>query len=379
MSDLQSGRFDNSVENTLHGEFYKIIEAEQSTKDTLSRVFQEIIYVIEQASLGDFSNRVEHNSEGSIKVLTEKLNASMVNLSDNFDDIVRVSQSMAAGDFTKKIERDCAYKMDEAKQSINQAVDDIGSLIRTVKLSSSDVQSIIEMVAVGTESLSDRTQEQASALEQTSAAMEQTNAQIVQNLSLTNEASKSTHAQVDFLTSANNAMESTKSSMSGIKESSVEIQQIVSLIDSIAFQTNLLALNAAVEAARAGEHGRGFAVVAGEVRALAQKSADAAKEIGSLIDETSVRVDQGVLDVDKVNLSLHRIDESTESLVGIIDSINTSSNEQAIGVSEVNKAISSIDSATQENSSLVEKNYASTEEMLKISKELSDSISKFKL
>ena len=174
-------------------------------------------------------------------------------------------------------------------------------------------------------------------------------------------------------------MENAIQAMEKISESSTKISDIIGLIDSIAFQTNLLALNAAVEAARAGEHGRGFAVVAGEVRTLAQKSADAAKDIRGLIEDTVKDVSEGSEHVKGSGESLNEIVESIGSINQIIDEIANSSQEQSEGISQVNKAITEIDSAVQQNAAMVEETAATAEELGHMSKRMYANVNKFNI
>jgi methyl-accepting chemotaxis protein len=173
-------------------------------------------------------------------------------------------------------------------------------------------------------------------------------------------------------------MQQTIEAMKSIQESSSKISEIVSIIDSIAFQTNLLALNAAVEAARAGEHGRGFAVVASEVRALAGKSADAAKDIKGLIEDSVQRIDAGTKLADKSGEMLSTISESVKEVTNMIEAISSASKEQTTGISQVHQAIAGIDRVTQENAALVEETTAASESLNHEASELRQNMSFFK-
>lgn len=379
LSDLKNGEFDNEHENHLSGQYYEIVESAKNTMHDLSTVFKEISSVMSQASRGDFERTVNASSKGEIQELVTMVNQSMTNISSAFNDIVNAANRLADGDFTQTIDSDYEYKMDEAKQSINKAVNDLRNIVRNVHEVSQVVRTNASSVAEGTESLNSRTQEQAASLEETSAAMEETSSQVEQNLELTSSAHSASKVQSERLEEANSTMVETQTSMTEIKAVSEEIKTITDSIDGIAFQTNLLALNAAVEAARAGEHGRGFAVVAGEVRALAQKSADAAKDIKDLIDKTSEAIDTGVIQVDKVGNSLKIVSEETQKVAQMIGAIQTSSNEQATGINQVNNSITSIDSVTQQNAALVEQTYATCEELVGSADNLSESVSKLKI
>lgn len=379
LGDLSKGELNNEHENHLSGEYYEILESAKNTMKDLALVFKDISDVVQVAARGNFDERIEIDSTGEFKVLIDAINESMINLSSSFDEIVNASQRMADGDFTQTIDKTYEYKIEEAKSAINTAMVDLSGVIRNVKEVAGQVRNSVQTVSEGTESLNNRTQEQAASLEQTSASMEETASQVEHNLNLAHNAVQASNEQTANLTDANEAMKQTQASMAGIKEASEQITNIISLIDSIAFQTNLLALNAAVEAARAGEHGRGFAVVAGEVRSLAGKSADAAKDIGGLISKTSEAIDGGVEKVEQVHKALDQINQGTAQVRETISQIEISSQEQAEGVKEVNRAITLIDSVTQENAALVERTYSTTEEMQEATGRLEDSVSKLKV
>jgi methyl-accepting chemotaxis protein len=231
---------------------------------------------------------------------------------------------------------------------------------------------------MGAMDLSTRVQEQAAALEQTSATMNQMAVAVQTNTANAKRVAELAH-QVQHQAGAGvDVMQQTIEAMQSIKESSSKISDIVTLIDGIAFQTNLLALNAAVEAARAGEHGRGFAVVAGEVRALAQKSADAAKDIKELINDSVGRIEAGTQLADRSGEMLSGITGSIEQVANMIEEIANASGEQATGIGQVNKAVAEIDKVTQENAALVEETTAAAESLSNESRSLKENMGFFK-
>jgi methyl-accepting chemotaxis protein len=218
-------------------------------------------------------------------------------------------------------------------------------------------------VSQGATDLSSRVQQQATALEETSATMTQMTSAVQANTANARKVADLTNSVQTQAKDGVQVMQQTIDAMQSIKASSGKINDIVTIIDGIAFQTNLLALNAAVEAARAGEHGRGFAVVASEVRALAGKSADAAKDIKTLITDSVMRIENGTHLADKSGEMLNGIAGSIAQVAGMIEEIANASNEQSIGIGQVHLAINDIDRMTQENAALVEATTAAAESL----------------
>lgn len=296
-----------------------------------------------------------------------------------------VMEAYAKGDLTAKMQNHLegkensmfAGEVELLTCSVSNMVENLSNIITEVLSSSNHVHRAASEVKDSSLNLSQRVQEQAAALEETSATMDQMNSSVQANKQSAHHAAEEARAVQSQAGDGEMVMQKTVDAINAIEESSHQIKDIVSLIDSIAFQTNLLALNAAVEAARAGEHGRGFAVVAGEVRALAQKSAGAAKEINELISNSTERVAQGVLLAQQSGDSLEKINSAIKGVVDMIDHIASSSDEQAIGINQVHQAITQIDSVTQQNAALVEQTSASAETMKGESTRLEENMSFF--
>ena len=294
------------------------------------------------------------------------------------DAAVGVAQKVAGGDLTTAIDvkpGDTGSIM-AAMQSMQQ---NLASVISNVRMNAEGVATASTQISMGNTDLSQRTEEQASALQQTAATMDQFGTTVstnADNARLANQLAASA-SQVAF--KGGEAVKQVVHTMKGIDESSKRIAEIIGVIDGIAFQTNILALNAAVEAARAGEQGRGFAVVASEVRSLAGRSADAAKEIKSLIGASVVQVEQGTLLVDEAGRTMEDVVLSIKRVSEVVGEISSASTEQNTGVSQIGQAVNQLDQTTQQNAALVEESAAAAQSLDQQARELVAAVSVFKL
>ncbi len=251
--------------------------------------------------------------------------------------------------------------------------------ISQVRGSADSVLTAARELSSGTGDLSARTEHQASALQQTAASMEELSSTVRQNADNARTANQLAMSASTVATQGGEVVAEVVETMKGINASSAKIADIISVIDGIAFQTNILALNAAVEAARAGEQGRGFAVVAGEVRTLAQRSAEAAKEIKSLIMASVERVEQGTLLVDKAGSTMTEVVAAIQRLSDLIAEVSAASNEQSQGVSQVGQAVAQMDQVTQQNAALVEESAAAANSLSTQAQQLQQAVAVFKL
>ncbi len=252
-------------------------------------------------------------------------------------------------------------------------------MVTKVSQATGQVNSAAAEIAQGSADLSQRTEEQASALEETASSMEELTATVKQSAEHAGQANQLASAARNQAEQGGQVVDRAITAMSAINQSSRKIADIIGVIDEIAFQTNLLALNAAVEAARAGEQGRGFAVVAGEVRKLAQRSADAAKEIKALITDSVAKVEDGGKLVDKAGQTLKEIVTSIKKVSDIVAEIAAAAREQATGIEQVNRAILQMDQVTQQNAALVEQTAAASHSMGDQAQELQQLMSFFRL
>ncbi|WP_321277197.1 methyl-accepting chemotaxis protein [Thiomicrorhabdus indica] len=379
MDAMSNGYFDIDTNANVTGQFKRIMENTAFTMSGLNLIINDISDAMHKMQNGDFTARVNADAKGQLEELKTNVNLSMEALELAIEDITEMVVAQSKGDLTNQITNDYRGQLDTLKNAINSSVNRLADVVSQAMNATSVVAGAADEVSKGSLDLSDRVQQQASALEQTSATMDEMNSAVQGNSKNAQQASQVALEVQNRANDGAKVMQETIGAMSAIQESSHKIADIVNLIDGIAFQTNLLALNAAVEAARAGEHGRGFAVVAGEVRSLAQKSAEAAKDIKSLIEESVSRIDQGSQLATQSGDMLTEINHEIESFTKMIGDIAQASEEQAEGVNQVHAAIGQIDSVTQQNAALVEETSAAAASMTEQSEILKEDMSFFKI
>ena len=295
------------------------------------------------------------------------------------DNAVRVSQAVASGDLT--VARQVQGK-DEIALLLNALHDmqiSLSHVVSNVRNNADSVAAASTEIAQGNNDLSARTEQQASALEETSASMEELSSTVQANAENARTANQLAVNASTVAVQGGDVVAEVVTTMKGINDSSKKIADIISVIDGIAFQTNILALNAAVEAARAGEQGRGFAVVASEVRNLAQRSADAAKEIKTLIHASVERVELGTTLVDKAGATMSEVVSAIRRVTDIVGEISAASSEQSAGVAQVGDAITEMDQATQQNAALVEQSAAAADSLKVQAQQLVQAVAVFRL
>jgi aerotaxis receptor len=288
-------------------------------------------------------------------------------------------ERMSAGDLTGRIVADGANELVDLMQSLRIFQTNVKLLIGQIKQSTGLVSVGASEIAAGNADLSGRTESQASSLEETASTMEELTGTVRQSAEGNRHANQLVSSTADIAVQGGEVVGKVINTMGSIKESSKKIADIIGVIDGIAFQTNILALNAAVEAARAGEQGRGFAVVASEVRSLAQRSASAAKEIKTLIENSVEQVEIGRKLVDEAGESMDDIVTSVQLVADIISGTAAASQEQSVGIEQVNKAVSEMDEITQQNAALVEQAAAAAESLQEQAQKLAELVGVFKL
>ena len=295
------------------------------------------------------------------------------------DKALEVANSIAGGDLSVRFEMGAWDETGQLMRALNQMNANMIAVVSDISANVDSIGAAASEIASGNADLSARTESQASSLEETASSMEELTSTVKQNAEHARHANQLVVSTADIAASGGQIAGKVVETMASIKQSSRKIADIIGVIDSIAFQTNILALNAAVEAARAGEQGRGFAVVAAEVRNLAQRSAGAAKEIKTLIEDSVGKVDAGSKLVDETGEAMDDILTSVQLVTEIMSGIAEASQEQSAGIEQVNQAVGQMDEMTQQNAALVEQAAAAAESLRNQADKLAQAVSVFKM
>ena len=276
---------------------------------------------------------------------------------------VSMARRVAGGDLSVQIEVTSADETGQLMAALKDMNDALAKIVGEVRMGTDSIATASDQIAAGNLDLSTRTEQQASSLQETASSMEQLTGTVRQSAESANQANLLAVSAAEVALKGGAMVSQVVDTMGSINASAKKIADIISVIDGIAFQTNILALNAAVEAARAGEQGRGFAVVAGEVRNLAQRSAEAAKEIKVLITDSVEQVDAGTRLVDQAGATMQEVVTSFKRVTDIVAEITDASREQTLGIGQINQAISQMDGVTQQNAALVEESAAAAQSL----------------
>ena len=376
---LYEGDFSARIEPIGEGSLRTMMEQASLTIISLDDNIKDINSIMSHLNQGEFDQRISSDARGDLNTLKTLVNSSMDTLAQAIDDITNISILQAQGDLTKTINSSYQGELAKLGSAINNSVSNFGSFIQTAVRASDQVSLNSQQVAEGAVDLNESVRQQTVSLEGSAQSMNHINMILEKNSQNVAEAVDISKKVQQQSHESGEVMNQMIDSMNSIQESSHKIADIVTLIDGIAFQTNLLALNAAVEAARAGEHGRGFAVVSGEVRSLAQKSAEAAKDIRSLIDESVTRIDQGTQLATTTGEMLGKMTESVQLVTGAVEQISQSTTEQTKGINQINSSIADVGRMTKNGLDLVEQTTDSAETMNTEVASLKESLSFFKV
>jgi len=293
--------------------------------------------------------------------------------------LVSFANRMAAGDLTQSLSEQRRDEVGQIARALAQLNVNLMSIVRDARVGVTELHHGTQAISEGNADLSARTETQASNLQQTASSMEQITSTIRASTEMAQSAARHAAAALAVSSNSNQAVAAVARSMESISSASARIADIIQVVDSIAFQTNILALNAAVEAARAGEQGRGFAVVASEVRSLAQRSAEAAKEIKGLITSSTESVEAGAALVARAGETMQDIMSSIGRVSHIVGEISHATAEQSSGINQIGMAISQLDQMTQQNAALVEQSAAAAQSLQQQADELAQTVAVFKL
>jgi methyl-accepting chemotaxis protein len=334
--------------------------AEADLRNTELQFQEELAALIESAAAGDLSRRIDLSGKAGLMLkLGEGMNRWAETIKVALGEVLQMMSALARGDLSIRITGEYEADLLQLKTDTNATADKLAAIVGQTVDGIGAIKAATQQLASGSSDLSTRTEEQVASLEEMAAAIRQLSVTIRQNAENAQQANQLAADARKAAERGGTVAGSAITAMGQIESSSGRISEIVGLIEEIAFQTNLLALNAAVEAARAGEAGRGFAVVAAEVRALAQRSSQASKEIKGLIGESSQQVRAGVEMVNKAGSSLSEIVSSVHRVAGIVAEIASASREQSAGVQEVDDSVTQMESVTQKNAALVEESTTS--------------------
>jgi len=378
-SAYASGDFRESMDR-LPGDEAEISLTMDAVRDSLKLIEREITRLGDAAERGELDARGEEQLfRFGFRSMVEGLNRVMATTAGGVDAVTQLLTAVAQGDLGAHMQGEFRGRFAELQDVGNRCVDQLRGIVEQIQASANQVRQGAAEIACGNADLSSRTEQQAAALEETAASMEELTSTVRGNAANARSANQLAIGAGEVAERGGSVVRQVIDTMGQINAQSRKIEDIIGVIDGIAFQTNILALNAAVEAARAGEQGRGFAVVAGEVRVLAQRSAAAAREIKSLISETVDRVGSGTQLVGSAGSTMAEIQTAVKRVTDIMSEISAASAEQTIGIEQVSATVTHMDEATQQNAAMVEEATAAARTLEDQANRLSEAADRFRL
>ncbi len=375
------GKLDTRADATKHwGDYRKVVEGVNATLDSVIGPLNIAAQYMDDISKGNIPTKITDHYQGDFNQIKDNLNTCIDAVNRLVSDANMLADAAREGRISTRADVTLHQgNFRQVVEGVNQTLDMIVEPIAAVKLAVETITTAAGEISTGNSDLSARTEQQASSLEETAASMEELAGTVKQNADNAKQANQLALTASGVAVKGGQVVAEVVNTMTGINDSARKIEDIISVIDGIAFQTNILALNAAVEAARAGEQGRGFAVVAGEVRNLAQRSASAAKEIKELITDSVNKTAEGTKLVENAGSTMEEVVTSVQRVADIISEIAAASAEQTTGIDQVNQAVTSMDEVTQQNAALVEEAAAAAESLLEQANQLSDVVGVFKV
>jgi len=376
--DAQFAQVVSTIRNEEGESVGHVVEWRDRTPEAL--VEAEVARVIAQAAAGDLSGRISaEGKDGFFLQLAQQINGLLDANASSIEQISGLLTALSQGDLTVRMHGEFEGVFATMRDDANATAEQLSGIVTRIKQSSQAISSAASEIATGNSDLSRRTEQQAANLEETAASMEELTSTVRQNAEHARQANQLAIGAHTVASQGGDVVGQVVTTMSAIQTSSKKIAEIISVIDGIAFQTNILALNAAVEAARAGEQGRGFAVVAGEVRNLAQRSAQAAREIKSLIEDSVGRVELGSTLVESAGETMDEIVNAVTRVTDIMGEIASASDEQSRGIDQVGLAVAEMDRVTQQNASLVQESAAAAAALEEQASRLTQAVAVFRI
>jgi len=364
----------------LPGEKSSITAAMNESKVNLTAISDAIRHLVGRASAGDFAARGDADSfQHDFRVMVEGLNSLMGTVERNMTAVSALLGTLSRCDLTGELQTDSGGVFAAMRDDAGEMVSQLTQVISGLKRAADAIHGAAAEITAGNDDLSRRTEQQAASLEETASAMEELTSAVRQNAEHAREASGLATSTCDVATRGGQAVSHLVSTMQDIDTSSRRVAEIIGVIDGIAFQTNILALNAAVEAARAGEQGRGFAVVASEVRALAQRTTSAAREIKQLVETAVETVSAGSQQASSAGTTMDEIVTSVRKVTQIMGDIAEASQQQARGIDEIGRTVTQMDETTQQNAALVEQASSSARSLESQAAALMETVGGFRL
>ncbi len=358
------GKLDTRADASKHqGDFAKIVDGINATLDAVVAPIQEASTTLKELAQGNLNTGMIGNYQGDYTLIKDDMNQTISFLKRYVSEITLMLEQIGQGNLNQHIDDDYLGDFQAIKTALNDITNNLSATMTDINIAAGQVEIGSHQISDGGQALSQGTTEQASAIQELTASIEEIAGETKKNANNANQANElvmrvRTNAEV-----SNDQMNKMVIAMTNINESSKNISKIIKVIDDIAFQTNILALNAAVEAARAGQHGKGFAVVAEEVRTLAARSAEAAKETTGLIEDSIDNVDSGTKIADDTEASLKEILHEIEQVTDLVGSIARASNDQASEIAQITKGIEQVSQVVQTNSATAEESAAASEEL----------------